>query len=797
MQPRPDEAVTTPAAPASNEDNRDIGWGETLMAGLRGVRDDQWGHSDEERQGAYSGIVNSLVDMGYDVNRYVNPWAAQQLDYDQIWGDMEEARRRNPKAFASVPSSQAELEQRWQKDFAQRQARDARIIARGSMPAHLAGGILGSLTDPLNIGSMLATGGAATGWRLAAREAIVNGLTEAVEQPIIASVRREQGRKLTAGEAVANIALGAVTGAVGGPALHYGGKALGKGAAAAFDAVMPGKREGQAMLAQTNSLQFASVGGRDLIRAFEEAVPEQYRTPDQAAALNAYRRMVEVDTASPYAASHAGLSANGSRLQQGAQRVLGRGVDQPVSNPGAVQGFMARVGRAESPSDVARNPRSSATGRYQFTGGTWLRYYKARFGADGLTDRQILAKRTDGNLQDVLMRDLTADNVAALRRANVPITEGNLYLAHFAGEAGARKLHAADPNARAVDVLGEKAVKANPFLEKMTARDVIEWAHGKMGSRADDGVDMGAVGRSADTFDAEMSDVARQRAQLDADQAGLDGARVEDALAPPLARDRFDSDEAWEVAQREVDAEALGIVEPRTAPIERQADEIPDAVTAAGDGVDIAPMLERAIEVGAPTTREPVAPENADGEVAGALADVGRVIDEAEADLRASDPALAAEIGRVADEAAAALPRDLAMASRPHGVSETGEHLTGNHAFNGPDGRFLWNPATGEVSGAFPARQADAQAVRDYLGLRETNPGFRDAAVERFDDPTGKEADAQTEFLEHDLRMMADSGALDGVTFMALRDGTADRAANILARFDDDAKALEALRGCL
>jgi hypothetical protein len=79
------------------------------------------------------------------------------------------------------------------------------------------------------------------------------------------------------------------------------------------------------------------------------------------------------------------------------------------------------------------------------------------------------------------MGDLTADNERALRSAGIETTPGNLYLAHFAGEAGARALHRASPNASAESVLGRDAVKANSFLRGKSAKEVIDWASRKMG----------------------------------------------------------------------------------------------------------------------------------------------------------------------------------------------------------------------------------------------------------------------------------------------------------------------------
>lgn len=152
----------------------------------------------------------------------------------------------------------------------------------------------------------------------------------------------------------------------------------------------------------------------------------------------------------------------------------------PAVDP--IADFMQRARGAESGGDDgAKNPKSSATGRYQFIDSTWLATYRAENPGSRETDAQILAKRGDGNLQDRLMRRLTEDNAAALRSAGVPITTGNLYLAHFAGPQGAVALHR-DPSASVETVLGTRVVSANPFLKGMSAADVVAWAGKKMGS---------------------------------------------------------------------------------------------------------------------------------------------------------------------------------------------------------------------------------------------------------------------------------------------------------------------------
>jgi hypothetical protein len=63
----------------------------------------------------------------------------------------------------------------------------------------------------------------------------------------------------------------------------------------------------------------------------------------------------------------------------------------------------------------------------------------------------------------------------------LPVNPGTQYLAHFAGPQGAVKVLSADPNAPVSSILGDAAVKANPFLQGMTAADLQAWASRKMG----------------------------------------------------------------------------------------------------------------------------------------------------------------------------------------------------------------------------------------------------------------------------------------------------------------------------
>jgi hypothetical protein len=131
----------------------------------------------------------------------------------------------------------------------------------------------------------------------------------------------------------------------------------------------------------------------------------------------------------------------------------------------------------------ATNPNSSATGLGQFISATWLDTIRTARPdlAQGKTDAELLALRNDPQLSREMTEVYANQNQAILTKAGVPVTDGNTYLAHFAGPGGAVKVLQADPSAPVGDILGAAVVKANPFLARMTAGDLQAWASKKVG----------------------------------------------------------------------------------------------------------------------------------------------------------------------------------------------------------------------------------------------------------------------------------------------------------------------------
>ena len=140
--------------------------------------------------------------------------------------------------------------------------------------------------------------------------------------------------------------------------------------------------------------------------------------------------------------------------------------------------YFANTRRAESGgNDSAKNPKSSATGRYQFLEGTWndlaQRYPDLGLTPDG---------RNDPNQQEAAMKAFTMDNARQLKGAGVGVNPGTLYAAHFLGAGGASKVLSADPNTPVASLVGPEVIQANPQIANMTVADFQQWAASKGGN---------------------------------------------------------------------------------------------------------------------------------------------------------------------------------------------------------------------------------------------------------------------------------------------------------------------------
>jgi hypothetical protein len=159
----------------------------------------------------------------------------------------------------------------------------------------------------------------------------------------------------------------------------------------------------------------------------------------------------------------------------------------------AIHAIVEQIIRAESNGDSnAKNRRSSATGLGQFLDETWLdmiRVHRADL-AKAHSQAELLELRRDANIAREITTRFAERNAEVLKRRGLPVTAGTLYLAHFAGPAGAVAILSAMENADAALVMAtadatgrtkrETIVKANPFLQRFTVADPRNWADRKM-----------------------------------------------------------------------------------------------------------------------------------------------------------------------------------------------------------------------------------------------------------------------------------------------------------------------------
>ena len=158
-----------------------------------------------------------------------------------------------------------------------------------------------------------------------------------------------------------------------------------------------------------------------------------------------------------------------------------------------IDAVVERIIGVESDGDPnAKSKRSSATGLGQFLDETWLDMICAHRPdlAKGRSQTEILELRRDAKVAREITARFTERNAEILRKRGLPVTPGTIYLAHFAGGAGAVAILSAMENADAALVMAtadatgrtkrEKIIKANPFLERFTVADLRNWADRKM-----------------------------------------------------------------------------------------------------------------------------------------------------------------------------------------------------------------------------------------------------------------------------------------------------------------------------
>lgn len=145
--------------------------------------------------------------------------------------------------------------------------------------------------------------------------------------------------------------------------------------------------------------------------------------------------------------------------------------------PGGYDQF--RIGLESGGNPNADNPNSSALGRDQFTSGTWLNTVSAAkpAWAQGMTQEQILAQRTNPQRSAEMEQVLRSQNASALQSAGLPQTNSNLYAMHHFGQGGGLKFAQASQNTPVDQIFPAEVIAANPYLRGKTKGEVLaNWA---------------------------------------------------------------------------------------------------------------------------------------------------------------------------------------------------------------------------------------------------------------------------------------------------------------------------------
>lgn len=205
---------------------------------------------------------------------------------------------------------------------------------------------------------------------------------------------------------------------------------------------------------------------------------------DQASQNKSFGRLADQIGGSPATAQQPGflsrLFGGGQQpnpVQTAATAAPGASSQVAATTPGSGDYYSAIRAAESGGNDSATNPNSSATGRYQFTSGTWDNVAKAHPEL-GLTPDG----RLDPNQQELAIRAFTQDNAKSLASSGIPVTPGNLYAAHFLGAGGAKRALVAPDNSPLSAYVDPSVVTSNPSLSNMSVGQFKQWTASKGGN---------------------------------------------------------------------------------------------------------------------------------------------------------------------------------------------------------------------------------------------------------------------------------------------------------------------------
>jgi hypothetical protein len=139
---------------------------------------------------------------------------------------------------------------------------------------------------------------------------------------------------------------------------------------------------------------------------------------------------------------------------------------------GIPKSYYRSIRAAESGgNDMAKNPLSSASGRYQWTKGTWADMQR-KHPELGLTPNG----RFSADENERAIKVFTAENANVLKANGLPVHGGTLYASHFLGAGDAPKVWKAPDDMPMSNLVSPAVIQANGFLAGMNAGQFRAWA---------------------------------------------------------------------------------------------------------------------------------------------------------------------------------------------------------------------------------------------------------------------------------------------------------------------------------
>jgi predicted kinase len=282
------------------------------------------------------GSVGSPSDLATSARRgervpFSGQYLADRAVQESLVLDQIRARRaKDPNFLPGVPDTPDGLHSYFEQQQAQKRAAGASVLARGTgfgrFTASLAaGGLESAINDPVFLPSLLIGGGTAkTMLQAVGRDALINGVLAAGQQPILATNMAEGGEHLTFGEAATNIISGAVLGGVLGGTIHLGATHIPPALFKVMPETVQRRWAGRMRVGENGPLLRDVVGDMDNreLATFARSTLGEHMSPDEKAAADVLERAQELGEASPFMAGPAGDSAHDASLAEGLKAII-------------------------------------------------------------------------------------------------------------------------------------------------------------------------------------------------------------------------------------------------------------------------------------------------------------------------------------------------------------------------------------------------------------------------------------------------------------------------------------------